>query len=268
MSYKTSLRFFNRYLKIAPLSLALWRSAEAQELEKYKLKKPILDVGCGFGEFGGVFFSRQIEVGLDIDHKEILRASATGKYKKTVIADAKNLPFKDYTFNTVISISTLEHIPNNSQVFKEIYRVLKPGGCFYFTVPTEELFQGLLIVNFLNVIGLRSIALIYYRIFNKVFKHVFIPSEKIWLTITRSTGFNIEKVQGTFTKTLLRIFELALPFALPSQLGKIFLGRRLVYALDIKLFIFRPLVRLIKSDSTYKGNILVFARKPQKTRGN
>lgn len=254
--------FFKRYLKVAPLSLALWRSVEALVLSGHPLIKPVLDLGCGFGEFGGVFFKSQIEVGVDIDYKEIERAAARGKYKKTIVADARNLPFGDKSFNSVISISTLEHIPDNYHVFKEAYRVLKPGGKFYFTVPTSKLFDGLLTIKLLNLLGLKKISYLYFRIFNKAFKHVYLPSEETWIKIAKSAGFKVEKVQGTFSQANLIFFELFLPFAFPSQLGRIFLGDRLVFAPELKIRLLRPFVRLLKPDPNFRANIFVIAQKP------
>jgi ubiquinone/menaquinone biosynthesis C-methylase UbiE len=262
MSKNTARVFFEKYLKVAPLSHALWRSVEACELAKYKLTKPILDLGCGFGEFSGVFFESQIEVGVDINPQDILKAAATGKYHKTIVADARKLPFKDHSFGSVISISTLEHIPDNSQVFKEAFRVLKPQGTFFFSVPTDKLFDGLLLVKLLNALGLKVLSYLYYRALNKAFKHVFIPSEATWLKIAESAGFKIEKVQGTIPQITLIFWELGLPFASPSQLWKLFLGRRLVIAPDLKAKLYRPLARFIESDPDFKANIFVVVRKP------
>lgn len=258
----TALIYFQRYLKIAPLSLALWRATEAQELARHKLVRPVLDIGCGFGEFAGVFFNSQIEVGVDIDYRDIAIAASSGKYKKTIIADAHNMPFGDNTFNTIISISTLEHIKNNFKVFKEAYRVLKPGGTFYFTVPTDKLASGLLTINVLNFLGLYKFSEIYFRIYNKVFKHVFLPSEQVWVDLTKKAGFEVTDVRGTLPKTTLFLFELALPLALPSQLGRLFLGNRLVFGYKLKIKLLRPLVRFIRSDPDFRANIFVIARKP------
>ena len=258
----TGLIYFQRYLKIAPLSLALWRATEAQELARHKLTKPVLDIGCGFGEFAGVFFNSQIEVGVDIDYRDIAKATSSGKYKKTIIADARNLPFGDNTFNTIISISTLEHIQNNFEVFKEAYRVLKPGGKFYYTVPTDKLADGLLTVNIFNFLRLKKLSAIYFRIFNKVFKHVFLPNEQTWIKLTKKAGFKVVDVKGTLPKITLFLFELALPFSLPSQLGRLFLGNRLVFAPNLKIKLLRPLVRFIKSDPDFRANIFVIASKP------
>lgn len=261
---KDAYLYLQRYLKVAPLSHALWRASEAQELAKHNLKKPVLDLGCGFGEFAGVFSSSQIEVGVDIDYHEILRAAETGKYKKTTVADARNLPFRDNSFGSVISISTLEHIPNNMEVFKEAFRVLKPGGVFYFTVPTDQLFQGLLVVKLLNSFGLKSMAYLYYRAINKAFKQVFITSEHEWLKIAKSAGFEIKETTGVLPQSTLILWELGLVFASPSQLWKLFLGRRLVVAPSLKAKLYKPFTKFIKSDPNFKANIFVAAKKPER----
>jgi Methylase involved in ubiquinone/menaquinone biosynthesis len=45
---------------------------------------------------------------------------------------AENLPFPDESMDLVLSQSVLEHVKDPQQVFKEAYRVLRPGGGFYF----------------------------------------------------------------------------------------------------------------------------------------
>ncbi len=52
-----------------------------------------------------------------------------------VKADICDLPFKDDQFDFIICNHVLEHIPNDTQAMKEIYRVLKPGGTAILQVP-------------------------------------------------------------------------------------------------------------------------------------
>jgi ubiquinone/menaquinone biosynthesis C-methylase UbiE len=55
-------------------------------------------------------------------------ASGTDNQIEFKVADAKQLPFPDNTFDLVISHVTLHHIPNPLSMLKEVNRVLKPGG--------------------------------------------------------------------------------------------------------------------------------------------
>ncbi|MEA5508725.1 class I SAM-dependent methyltransferase [Crocosphaera sp. UHCC 0190] len=48
------------------------------------------------------------------------------------VLGGENLPMDSESFDTVVSTWTLCSIPNVDQALSEIYRVLKPGGKFYF----------------------------------------------------------------------------------------------------------------------------------------
>jgi arylsulfatase len=52
--------------------------------------------------------------------------------------DLERLTFPDNSFDLVITQDVFEHIMNPERAFKEIYRVLKPGGCHIFTIPFHE----------------------------------------------------------------------------------------------------------------------------------
>jgi SAM-dependent methyltransferase len=47
--------------------------------------------------------------------------------------DGQNLTFEDATFDLVISLNVLEHVPNPAKYLQECYRVLRSGGYGYFS---------------------------------------------------------------------------------------------------------------------------------------
>ena len=49
----------------------------------------------------------------------------------------ENIPYDDDTFDVVIADSVIEHVKDVEKVFKEIYRVLKKSGCFYFSTASS-----------------------------------------------------------------------------------------------------------------------------------
>lgn len=54
-----------------------------------------------------------------------------------VQCDARSLPYRSSSFQSVISIYNLEHITELQKVLGEVHRVLKPGGVFLVALPCE-----------------------------------------------------------------------------------------------------------------------------------
>ena len=53
----------------------------------------------------------------------------------TTLGNLLDLPFADGSFDAVICIHVLEHIPNDAKALSEMFRVLKPGGWALISVP-------------------------------------------------------------------------------------------------------------------------------------
>jgi ubiquinone/menaquinone biosynthesis C-methylase UbiE len=60
-------------------------------------------------------------------------------------ADIRALPFKNETFNTIICISTLEHIKELVQALNDIKRILKPRGKLLAGFPAQNFFTDRLL---------------------------------------------------------------------------------------------------------------------------
>ncbi len=54
-----------------------------------------------------------------------------------VKADICNLPFKDNEFDVILCNHVLEHIPDDTQAMRELFRVMKPNGWGIFQIPQD-----------------------------------------------------------------------------------------------------------------------------------
>jgi SAM-dependent methyltransferase len=101
----------------------------------------LLDVGCGDGSFTLELSAGFDEVhGIDVQEPGLRRfrekVRTNGKfYVHSMSAEAMNFP--DHYFDTVVSIETLEHIPDLGAAVGEISRVLRPGGELSVTCPNR-----------------------------------------------------------------------------------------------------------------------------------
>jgi SAM-dependent methyltransferase len=94
----------------------------------------ILDLGCGAGKT--VAYLRS--VGFDAwgcDSKEFITLFKGGEYLLDIAPSPYRLPAEDNSFDAVISSSVLEHAGNKEEIFREIHRVLKPGGITLHILP-------------------------------------------------------------------------------------------------------------------------------------
>lgn len=91
----------------------------------------LMDLGCGIGHSYHLLAPRET-VGVDIS-AEALRDQA----RETVIADMRSLPFDDDHFDSVLSVQSLEHVPDPERAVEQIARVLKPGGTAMIVTPNR-----------------------------------------------------------------------------------------------------------------------------------
>jgi ubiquinone/menaquinone biosynthesis C-methylase UbiE len=94
----------------------------------------VLDVGCGRVAAFLRAISPQIKQGIGVDFK--VENTQFSNIKTTKIVLDNHLPFEDSTVDVVTMLAVLEHIENERQILKEIYRVLVPGGKLIITVPS------------------------------------------------------------------------------------------------------------------------------------
>jgi SAM-dependent methyltransferase len=94
----------------------------------------VLDLGCGVGHSYDMLAPRP-SVGVDID-----AGALAAQERQTVVADMRDLPFEDRSFASVLSVQSIEHVPDPERVLAEVRRVLQPGGTAVFVTPNRLTF--------------------------------------------------------------------------------------------------------------------------------
>lgn len=96
-----------------------------------RMEGTLLDIGCGYMPYKPLLLSPQSSVekyiGLDlIDNKYAI---------PDLVWDGQTIPLEEASVDCAIATEVFEHCPYPEIVIQEIYRVLKPGGTLFFTVP-------------------------------------------------------------------------------------------------------------------------------------
>ncbi len=97
-------------------------------------KGDLLDIGCGKMPYKQYVLENskiQNYTGLDIESA----LQYDENVKPDFTWDGITMPFEDASFDCAFGTEVLEHCPEPEVVLKEVFRVLKPGGVFFFTVP-------------------------------------------------------------------------------------------------------------------------------------
>jgi 2-polyprenyl-3-methyl-5-hydroxy-6-metoxy-1,4-benzoquinol methylase/uncharacterized protein YbaR (Trm112 family) len=144
--------------------------------------KVMLDIGCNWGRWSIAAARKGYRVvGIDPSLGAIMAAKRVAKQLGLTIdyicADARHLPFRNNSFDTVFSYSVIQHFSKGDAVrtFNEIGRILKPSGNCLVQMP--------------NYLGIRNLVHLLRRNF------------------AEGSGFEvrywgIEELQGTFERCI------------------------------------------------------------------
>ncbi len=116
-----------------------WYRARANLLESFfgnsvSADAQVLDVGSADGPS-----VRFIEDRLGASGKKTaMDIESEGLREDDILGSVEDIPVKDEAFDIVSAFDVIEHVKNESKAFDEIYRVLKPGGWIFVSVPAYQ----------------------------------------------------------------------------------------------------------------------------------
>jgi len=166
----------------------------------------VLDAGCGYD---ARVISKYCDlvaeaVGVDIVEEFKVRPGV-----KVYTANLESLPFEDDYFDLIINRSVCEHLIDPTKVFKELKRVLNPGGKIITTTPNKyhysSIISSLLPTTFKRFYLKKLFGEEAYENFPTYYK---CNSKRQILKIAEKNGLEIEKL------LMLRYYPYVLEFSI------------------------------------------------------
>lgn len=103
--------------------------------------KHVLDLACGEG-YGSDLIAKFASSVIGADYSRTIIKVSSNKYKQDNLAfcnvDAALIPFKDNSFDCIVSFETIEHLAAQEEMLTEFKRVLKPNGFLIISSPDKK----------------------------------------------------------------------------------------------------------------------------------
>jgi len=173
-------------------------------LKSFDKSFSIVDLGCGDGKIlwalynKGLFKNARRIVGVDISEERINRLKEFSPFAEGFVSDVQDLKMiSEESFDIAISSQVIEHVPDDSKMLKEVYRILKPDGHFYVSTVIKKWYGFWIYWN--NGFRLDPTHVREYG------------SEQEFLDLLKENGFEIiehktEKVKYPVMDLIVRIF--------------------------------------------------------------
>jgi ubiquinone/menaquinone biosynthesis C-methylase UbiE len=98
----------------------------------------VLDIGCGTGHLAAELMQRGYAAwGVDFSDAMVEYARDNCNPDRFRVGDIEQIPFPDNTFDAVMCLGVMEYLEKDEPALREMWRVLKPGGCAVITTPNS-----------------------------------------------------------------------------------------------------------------------------------
>ncbi len=219
-------RLMRLHTRSVPPFRALVRAVESSIIRRHApAAGPVLDLGCGDGQFAGVTLATPVAYGLDPEPGSLDRARRSGVFERVFCQSADGIPLPDGSCRLVLANSVLEHIPELDRPLAEAHRVLASGGWLVVTAPSHRFTDGFGVAVGLDRLGLARSARRYRDWFNRRSRHHHLDSAETWQGRLEATGFHVVRHEYYLSRSAMFWFDLLHYMSAPSLLAWTCLGR-------------------------------------------
>lgn len=99
------------------------------------------EVCCGTGE-AFALFEDSISTGIGVDVSQSMLSKGKASFDNPrlhfIQGDATLLPLADDSFDSVVMLGGIHHVPDREALFQQVFRVLVPGGSFVWREPVND----------------------------------------------------------------------------------------------------------------------------------
>ncbi len=189
-----------------------------------------LDLGCGDGRITQLIRdelgARWSLTGLDPDEHELDLAAGSRVYDDLQRSEGSVVDAPDRSFDFVFSNSVLEHVADLEPLVREVGRVLRTGGRFVFTVPSDRFHENLAGPGILGRLATgASDPRSYHRALDARLAHRRYPSVDDWRRTLSDAGLRLERASSYLSPSETRRWA-ALSNATSGLLVRLAGGRR------------------------------------------
>ena len=193
------------YGTVPPLSM--WRAWEAAAYRKFRLSEPVLDVGCGDGDFFRLLWPRVKDVvGVDADPHVTKLARESGTYRDVITVKAHEMNLASGAFSSCFANCSLEHMDELDRVLACVAHAVQPRGEFLLSVVTNHFIEWNSITGLLREAGhfeaalnMETQFLEYHRLANPL-------SIEAWTDKLVHAGFVVEALVPIVPEFSSRVF--------------------------------------------------------------
>ena len=197
----------NNYL--SPITVKRYHEL-LDEFEQYRKTGKLLDIGCGIGLFLNEAKKRGWEVyGTEYTETAVNICRSLGINMHHGKLESDTYPADQ--FDVVTSFEVLEHINNPQEEIKNIKKIVRPGGLFYFTTPNFNSIERYILKSKYNVIQYPEHLCYYtkktvnYLLTQNGFKKKKLKTTGVSLTrLKTSLGNDEDYVSATSTDEIVR----------------------------------------------------------------